>query len=43
MSLFCFTAPEGIPQWLLEPKGEMPSGWDLMSDPDDFDDVKTEL
>ena len=36
MSLFCFTAPEGIPQWILEPKGEMPPGWEFMSDPDEY-------
>ena len=36
MSLFCFTAPEGIPQWILEPKGEMQPGWEFMSDPDAY-------
>ena len=36
MSLFCFTAPEGIPQWILEPKVEMPQGWQFMSDPDEY-------
>ena len=36
MSLFCFTAPEGIPQWILEPKGEMPPGWEFLSHPDEY-------
>ncbi|KAL8896037.1 MAG: hypothetical protein Q9207_007903 [Kuettlingeria erythrocarpa] len=43
MSLFCFMAPEGIPQWVLEPKGDVPTGWEFLKDPENFDKVKVEL
>lgn len=36
MSLFCFMAPEGIPRRVLEPKGDMPPGWDFLLDPEEY-------
>ena len=41
MSLFCFTAPEGIPEWILQPKGEMLPGWKFMSDSDEYDTCRS--
>lgn len=36
MSLFCFMAPEGIPQWVLEPKCDVPTGWEFLKDPEKY-------
>lgn len=36
MSLFRFMSPEGIPQWVLEPKGDVPSGWDFLKNPETY-------
>ncbi|KAI9671547.1 MAG: hypothetical protein M1817_003599 [Caeruleum heppii] len=36
MALFCFLAPEAIPQWLMESKGDLPEPWCFLSDPERY-------
>ncbi|KAL9039792.1 MAG: hypothetical protein Q9214_004731 [Letrouitia sp. 1 TL-2023] len=44
LSLFCFVAPEGIPQWLLEQKDvNLPPGWEFLSSFQAIDEAELEL